>query len=144
MNDKDYYLDFHGYIPGTPEAEEAWARKVEMMQRPQKAPMGFVQRDVCYDSPIDGRAITNKHARIEDMRRAGCVEYDPGMRQDYERRIEREQASLEAKVEETVDREIASMPAVKKERLQAEMEGGLTAEPVRRSTDATTTVPTRL
>jgi uncharacterized protein (UPF0254 family) len=35
---------------------------------------------------------------------------------------------LEKSVDETVDREIAVMPARKKEKLQAEMEGGLTAD----------------
>ena len=38
------------------------------------APMGFVQADVCYDSPIDGRPITNRQARIEDMKRNNCNE----------------------------------------------------------------------
>ena len=128
---KDFYLDFHGYTPGTPEAEEAWARKVEMMERPQRGPMVFVQGDVCYDSPIDGRPITNRHARIEDMKRSGCVEYDPGMKQDATRRAAQQEAALEKSIEKTIDREIATMPGRKLEKLAAEMEGGMSVEPQR-------------
>ncbi len=131
MTDKEFYLDFHGYTPGTPEAEEAWARKVEMMERPQRAPMAFVQRDICYDSPINGRHITNKHSRQEDLARSGCIEYDPGMKQDFQRRLAREEAALDKSVDETVDRMVAQMPAKKLDKLAAEMQGGMTAEPIR-------------
>lgn len=40
------------------------------------APM--VMRDIPeYRSPIDGRMITSRSARREDLRRNGCVEVDP-------------------------------------------------------------------
>lgn len=32
-----------------------------------------------YSSPIDGRPITTRHERREDMKRNGCVEYEPSM-----------------------------------------------------------------
>jgi hypothetical protein len=32
-----------------------------------------------YQSPIDGRPITTRHARREDMKRNDCVEYEPSM-----------------------------------------------------------------
>lgn len=128
---KAFYLDFHGYVPGTPEAEEAWARKVEMTVNPQRAPMGFVQGDVCYDSPIDGRAITNRHARVEDLKRSGCVEYDPGMRQDSERKAKERDVQLDRAVDATVERAVSEMPSRKRERLQSELQSGVTAEVVR-------------
>lgn len=128
---KAFYLDFHGYTAGTPEAEEAWAQKVEMMVNPQRAPMGFVQRDVCYDSPIDGRPITNRHARIEDMKQSGCIEYDPGMRQDSDRKIKERDAQLDRSVDETVERAVSEMPTRKRELLQTELMSGATAEVVR-------------
>jgi hypothetical protein len=93
--------------------------------------MGFVQQNICYDSPIDGRVITSKQARLEDLARHNCVEYDPGMRQDYQRRIADGEKQLDKAVDQTIDREIAQMPARKREKLQAELEGGYTAEPVR-------------
>lgn len=44
-------------------------------------PMGFVQVDVCYDSPIDGRPITTRQARIEDMKRSGSRPWE-GMKDE--------------------------------------------------------------
>lgn len=95
------------------------------------APIIFRGQEICYDSPIDGRPITSMRARIEDLKRNGCQPYDPEMKTDYLRRNARQESELEKSVDETVDREIALMPAVKRERLQAEMEHGFTAEPVR-------------
>lgn len=39
-----------------------------------------------YRSPIDGRVIDGRKQRREDLKRHGCVEYDPGMKQDAGRR----------------------------------------------------------
>lgn len=96
-----------------------------------RAPMAFVQPDIHYDSPIDGRPITSMSARLDDLARSGCIEYDPEMKTDQRRRIEREDAALEAAVGETVEAEMAKMPSAKRERLQAEMEAGLDAVPER-------------
>lgn len=96
-----------------------------------RAPMAFVQPDICYDSPIDGRPITSMAARREDLARNNCREYDPEMRKDYDRRIAREAAQLEAAVDSTVDEEITKMPVRKKELLQAELAGGADAVPER-------------
>lgn len=90
-------------------------------------PFATIQADVAYESPIDGKPITSMAARKEDMKRAGCIEYDPEMRTDYTRRMERDAAALEAAVDQTVDAEIARMPARKREKLEAEMAGGLDA-----------------
>jgi hypothetical protein len=88
------------------------------------APMAFVQPDICYDSPIDGRAITSKQARAEDLARSGCIPYDPEMKADHKRRLEAEEKALEDKFDRSIDEEISKMPAVKRERLQAELERG--------------------
>lgn len=94
-------------------------------------PFATIQEDVCYDSPIDGRPITTKQARIEDLARADCVPYETGIRQDQERNKKNQEEALERAVDQTVEREIAQMPARKREKLTAELEGGLTAEPAR-------------
>jgi len=90
-----------------------------------------VQQDICYDSPIDGRPITSKQARQEDLARSGCVEYDPEMKTDYRRRIDAEEKALDATVDHFVDSQIANMPARKREKLDAEMKGGMDIETTR-------------
>lgn len=123
------YLAFWHLTPGTPEADEAWEKKLALEFGPRRvAPMAFVQKDVCYDSPVDGRPITNKHARLDDLKRNGCVEYDPGMKQDYQRRIADGEKALDRSVEAHVERSISEMPAVKRERLAAELSGGMSAD----------------
>lgn len=96
-----------------------------------RAPMGFVQKDICYDSPVDGRPITSLQAHREELARTDTVVYEPGIKQDQERNAQRRELALEQSIEQTVEREVAAMPTRKKEKLAAELEGGLTAEPAR-------------
>lgn len=96
-----------------------------------RAPMGFVQKDICYDSPVDGRPITTKQARIEDLRRNGCVEWDAGMMEEIQRRKEESFNSLEKRVEQTFDAEVAKLPTRKKELLQQELASGSSVEVAR-------------
>lgn len=91
------------------------------------APMGIV-KNVEYTSPIDGRAITTKSARIEDMARHNCVEYDPEMKKDYMKRLERDNDALGRRVEETFDAEIERMPTRKRELLEQELRSGADLE----------------
>lgn len=94
-------------------------------------PMGFVRKDVHYTSPVDGRPITSRQGHLEDLARTNSVVYEPGIRQDQERNQAMRERALESSIEQTVDREVALMPARKREKLTAELEGGLTAEPGR-------------
>jgi hypothetical protein len=94
-------------------------------------PMAFVRPDVNYESPVDGRPITNYQEHLEELARTDTVVYEPGIKQDQERNARLREEALDRAVDETVDREIAKMPAVKREKLVAELEGGLTAEPAR-------------
>lgn len=95
------------------------------------APQVFISKDVHYRSPIDDRPITSAQARLEDMARNGCQEYDPGMRVDYDRRQKTSEAALEKSFDDLVDREVATMSADKLGRLANEVSGGMTAEPIR-------------
>ena len=142
MSHKDEFLEYWHLTPGTLEAEKAWNEKVQMMEGKRfiETPMYFISQDICYDSPIDGRPITNKFARQEDLARSGCREYDPGMRQDADRNVRSSEERLESLFEKTIDEEISKMPARKKEKLQAELQGGLTAEPIRQSVPQATQV----
>jgi hypothetical protein len=96
-----------------------------------RAPMAFVRPDICYDSPIDGRPITSMQARIEDLARSNCVPYEEGIKQDGERIKRESEEALERSFDQTVERELATMPARKLEKLTAELEGGMSAEPAR-------------
>ena len=101
-----------------------------------QAPHIFVQKDICYDSPIDGRPITSKQARIEDLKRTGCIPYEEGMKQDHDRRAVEAERNLDSAVDETVEREVALMPSRKREKLFSELESGLTVEPTRMTREA--------
>jgi putative FmdB family regulatory protein len=100
------------------------------MRRILTVPMACV-REVNYTSPVDGRPITSMAAHQEELARNNSVVYEPGIKQDQERNERRREQALESKVEKTVEKEIAAMPARKREKLAAELQGGLTAEPVR-------------
>jgi len=126
MDDALKYLSHWGLEPGTPEAVAAWKQKQEFDSgyRFFHAPMVFVQPDICYDSPIDGRPITNLQARKEDLARSGCIPYDPEMKKDTIRRQEESQKKLETEVDTFVEREFESMDSRKKESLTAELQAG--------------------
>lgn len=129
------YLTHWGYKIGTPEAEAAWEEK-QRFDRGYRAfatPMVFVSPNICYDSPIDGRPITSMQARIEDLKRSGCMEYDPEMRKDTIRRQQEADAELEKSVDSFVEQQFEAMPARKKESLAAELESGVTTEIVRKT-----------
>ncbi len=84
-----------------------------------------------YESPIDGRLITSKKARIEDLSRSNCIEYDPGMKQDADRKVKDNDDKLDKLIDETFDKELEKMPVKKRERLETEMINGITAESIR-------------
>lgn len=77
--------------------------------------------DVHYDSPIDGRPITSRKARADDLARSDCIPYDPGMKADYQRRIADGERRLDSAIEATVGAELERMPAHKREQLASEM-----------------------
>jgi len=131
MISKQEYLDFWHFKPE--EEEAAWAAKVAFDQgkRVMEAPMVFVKPDVHYESPIDGRVISSKQQRLDDLARSNCIEYDPEMKTDAERRRQEADKVLDKAVDSTVEAAFEKMPVKKKERLTNELVGGITAEPVR-------------
>lgn len=95
-------------------------------------PAAFVAIDICYDSPIDGRAITTKQARIEDLRRNGCRPYDHGEMEEVQRRKAKAEVELDRSIDDTVEKEVALMPQRKRELLEQEVRAGATTEIVRK------------
>lgn len=130
---KAWWMETWGYTPGTPEGEEMWEAKCALMEgrHIRKAPMIFVSQDIHYESPVDGRVIRSKHERLDDLRRNNCIEYDPCMKQDAERRAREQEAALESSIDRQVEAAYERMPARKREVLANEMAAGMTAEPVR-------------
>lgn len=75
-----------------------------------------------YLSPITGEWVDGRVARRNDLASSNCVEYDPGMKEEQDKRHAREDAQLDKKVDEHVEREIYAMPTEKREKLAAELE----------------------
>jgi hypothetical protein len=82
----------------------------------------FVQSDCNYESPIDGRPITSHKQRLDDMARHGCIEYDPEMRKDADRRLKESEAALEKNIDASVEREILGMSGAEVENLGKALE----------------------
>ena len=95
-------------------------------------PMVFVAQDIRYESPIDGKVITTRQQRLDDLKRNDCVPYDPEMKVDQARRQEEREKKLEAAIDSTVEKTVHEMPARKREKLAAEIQGGLTPEVIRK------------
>lgn len=54
-----------------------------------------------YTSPVDGKLVSGRKQRREDLKRNGCVEYDPGMKQEA---IKRREQNIDAAVAQMIDR----------------------------------------
>lgn len=74
-----------------------------------------------YESPGTGRIITSKTQRREDMKACGCVDYEPSLKEEQAKRIAREDAEVDRKVDEHVEKTIYEMPAKDREKLANEV-----------------------
>ena len=92
MTDKEKYLDFWGYTPGTPEAEEAWEAKVKMMTNPRRAGYSIIGTHH-YDNlqAPDGTDISSRTKHREYKARTGLVDFD-----DYKGTFEKAQKERDA------------------------------------------------
>ena len=93
MPEKDTYLEFWGYTPGTPEAEEAWEAKVKMMTGPRNRLNTQIMGDQFYDGQQapDGSDISTRTKHREYMKRTGLVTFD-----DYAQTFAKEQERRDA------------------------------------------------
>ena len=81
----------------------------------------FVIGDVPpYTSPIDGHLVSGRAASSEDLRQNGCLEWEPGIKEDGLRSRAESEQRLDQEVEETIESAITAMPARKRERLEQE------------------------
>lgn len=77
-----------------------------------------------YQSPIDGKPITSKRKRLDDLARNDCIPYEEGMLQDHNKRVSREEKELDKRVDETVDSTIENMKPKERENLFKELSHG--------------------
>ena len=77
--------------------------------------------DVCYDSPIDGRAITSRDAHREDLKRNDCLAYDPEMKRDSVRRQQESERALEQDLSSSVEEFVEKLPTARRGQLMSEM-----------------------
>ena len=100
QSNKEYYLEFWGYTLGTPEAEEAWKLKQEMIYR--EAPM--VMSDIeGYVSQVDGTWIKSRSHHRNHLKQHRMIELGNDVPTQH-RKIELSRKSNEAR-----KRQIAEM-----------------------------------
>jgi hypothetical protein len=83
--------------------------------------------DYSYDCPVTGKHITTKHAHEENLKRHGCRVLEGGEREYNQRQRAAEEAAFDRKVEESVERQIETMPSEKREQLAKELSTGVDA-----------------
>lgn len=81
-----------------------------------------------YVSPATGDLITSKKQRKEDMKRSGCVDYEPSLRDEFKRKERENELKLDKQLDQTVDSIFESMPSSKKEMLERELSTGVDLE----------------
>lgn len=98
------------------------------MNRQISAP--FIRPDFApYESPaVPGKWIEGRRQHEEHLRETGCRILEPGETQAYQRRVQQAEAQLDKSIEQTADQFISELPTDKRDRLAAEMEGGLDVE----------------
>ena len=85
-----------------------------------------------YESPITGSHIGSKVKRNEDLARSGCVEYEPSLKEENDRRVKEDERRLDKEVDKTVDKMWDSMSSQKRENLARELTSGAELEYTRR------------
>lgn len=83
------------------------------------APMGYVE-NIAYTSPIDGRPITTKQARIDDLARNNCRPWE-GMEQETkvaQQRVKQEEKIADQKIEQAVVSAYQSLSSDKRKALE--------------------------
>lgn len=71
MSDKEYYLTFWSYELGSPEAEQAWKEKQEMIRRDAPMVMSDIQP---YISQVDGSVIESRSKHKAHLKQHKMIE----------------------------------------------------------------------
>ena len=73
-DEKLAYLEFWGYEAGSPEAEQAWAEKCEMMAKKRELHHQVMGDIHPYVSQIDGSVINSRSSHRKHLKDHGCIE----------------------------------------------------------------------
>lgn len=84
-----------------------------------------------YSCPVSGKWVEGRKAHSENLKQTGCRILEPGEKEASQRRTIAEEQRFERELDCTADRLIAELPAVKREKLIGEVEGGISATVVR-------------
>lgn len=117
---KEHWLHLWGYILGTPEAEAAWEAKIN--PKPQK--FRYVigkSANYEYSCPVTGAPISSKYAHEENLKQHNCRLLEEGEASVNSNRRALEDAELDKRIENTVEREIESYSSEKREKLYNEL-----------------------
>lgn len=94
------------------------------MNRQLTAP--FVQADnVAYKCPITGKMIEGRRAHEENLAKHGCRILEEGESNAYRESLRAADEALDRSIEESVAKQVESLPQEKLEKLQAEMDAGI-------------------
>ena len=70
----------------------------------------FVAVDIpAYESPATGKMVEGRRARAEDLKRSGCVPFEPGMREQNARKRKEAERQEERAMEAAVDEVVTKM-----------------------------------
>ena len=84
-----------------------------------------------YDCPITGKRIEGRRAHEENLRRHGCRVLESGEIDRASSYRARSEAALEDMVAESAAEAVATLPAQKREKLEAELSNGLDVQVTR-------------
>lgn len=87
------------------------------------APMFSVEQ-VGYSCPVTGKWVNSGREHRENLKEQGCRVLEPGETEAASAFRQREEADFEAKLDKTVETELAKMPSEKKEQLYSELTRG--------------------
>lgn len=71
-----------------------------------------IQADIApYVSPTTGEVVTSRNRRREDLKKSGSIEWEPGIREQIQKRRTELMAADEKKIENTVDNVVRDLNA---------------------------------
>jgi hypothetical protein len=85
-----------------------------------------------YTSPVDGKLVSGRAQRREDLKRTGCREYDPSERTNYMQERASDDAKLDKAVGNTVEKWFYTATPRERERIVQAMQAGTDASIIRK------------
>jgi hypothetical protein len=77
-----------------------------------------------YQCPVTGKWVEGRKAHEENLRQTGCRIFEPGEREEFQRRKEREEAEFDSKLEASIGETVAAMSQEKQQKLAQELAAG--------------------